>query len=490
MSYLSNLPPEIQEKVERLAECQRQIANLESQLMQIKNESNHLEEELLGYRDEKHIKRPDARKSQVVVAVRPINIQKLPNEMLLRIFEYFLSENHRLIRCLLLVCKHWNRTVMQSPRLWARIQLSPSDYEEYRYSPKSLIQYVEVCIQRSQSVLLDIELDYNSLRTREVYIRDTVFEAISDIFDDYPNVLNQVANLDCDFASPEYDKYFDQNMKELSTLFGPMGAHMKRWRSLHLRVPWRDCILALDILQMMCGVAPNLQSISLSQIGYVLDVLCQEWFEGETPLLAFPSPRSLKLDDSKAAHLLEDIVRTPSTLMHLDICYDSRLNDISELQAFTTLRSLTLRISAGVKRLSVPKNENLSISLPELHELSLWGDSLPLKAVQFDLPNLQRLQLNDGAAIQLPMNISPKYIQWSAGDIRQTPDVIQPTLAAILQSSSRATVISIFKISREIYEIVLEELHKAPELPVSLETIVLDLTGGERVHIDVATLRS
>ncbi|KIM31210.1 hypothetical protein M408DRAFT_64678, partial [Serendipita vermifera MAFF 305830] len=239
MPYLPNLPLEVQGKVERLAECRKQIANLESQLMQIKNERDQLEEELFGYRVDAKKEGPEVVRGQIMVATTSMNVQNLPNEMLILIFEYFLAINHRLIRRLLLVCKHWNHIVMQSPRLWGRVQLLPLDYE-YRYPFESLLPYVEACLQRSQSVLLDIELDYVLLLTREEYIRNKVLATICEISNDEPNVIDQVYNLNCDFASPEYDAYFDQTMKELSILIGPMGAHMEKWRSLRLRIPWQD----------------------------------------------------------------------------------------------------------------------------------------------------------------------------------------------------------------------------------------------------------
>lgn len=487
MPYLPNLPLEVQGKVERLAECRKQIANLESQLMQIKNERDQLEEELFGYRVDAKKEGPEVVRGQIMVATTSMNVQNLPNEMLILIFEYFLAINHRLIRRLLLVCKHWNHIVMQSPRLWGRVQLLPLDYE-YRYPFESLLPYVEACLQRSQSVLLDIELDYVLLLTREEYIRNKVLATICEISNDEPNVIDQVYNLNCDFASPEYDAYFDQTMKELSILIGPMGAHMEKWRSLRLRIPWQDCILGLHILRMLCGAVPNLQNISLIHIGYIMDTLGFECFyEEDISFLSFPSVQSLKLDHSAATFLLEDLVRTPSTLMHLEICYGS---DLGRLSTFTSLRTLVFRTRTGLEKPPVSKNEALSITLPELRELTLWWDSRSLKSVQFDLPNLQRLQVCGGPEFQLPTNLLPEYIHWSAGDARQTQDTIQSTLEAILQSSSRATVVSIVDISRENYELVLEELHKASRLPVSLKTIVFDLAGGERVHIDAATLRS
>ncbi|KIM31214.1 hypothetical protein M408DRAFT_255710 [Serendipita vermifera MAFF 305830] len=482
MPYSSNLPPEIQEKVERLTECQKQITGLESQLIQFKKEKDRLEEELLDYHVDKTPERPV---SAVMVAVGRTNIQKLPDEMLLHILEYFLSKNHRLIRRLLLVGNHWNRMVMQSPRLWARIQLSPLDYEEYRYSSASLLRYVEVCIQRSKSVPLDIELDYEYLRTREEYVQERILRTVYDITDS-SSLADQVSNLD--FVSPEYDAYFEQTTNELSTLIGPMGAHMERWRSLYLCLPVYDYSLALNILEMMRRAAPNLESVSLSQIEYILDMNDHGWFdEDETPLLSIPSLRSLKLDDAEAALLLKDIVMTPSALVHLDIISDADLRALYQLQGFTTLRTLKLRIRGYFGLPPVPGTEKLPIPLRELRELNLEGDLRPLKAFQFDLPNLQCLRISDGgnSEFQLPANLSPEYIHWSS-DGYQTLNIIQSTIKAILQCCSRVTV---FKVFRDNYESVLEEIHKASDLPVSLETITVDLVGVERVHIDVATLR-
>ncbi|KIM31220.1 hypothetical protein M408DRAFT_21293 [Serendipita vermifera MAFF 305830] len=489
MSYSSNLPPEIQEKVERLAECHKQITGLDSQLIQFKKEKDRLEEELLDYRVDKPFQRPDARRGQFVVAVRSITIQKLPDEMLLRTFEHFLSDNHRLIHRLLLVCKTWNRMVMQSPRLWARIQLSPVSYEEFLHSYESPPQYMEVFIQRSQSVLLDIELDYSSHKPRFEYVRDKVIETVSSISTS-ETLHNQV--LDLQFESPEYDSYFKYTMDELSTLVGPMGANMKKWRSLHVQLPTGYPRLALEILQMLCGVAPNLQSISLSEIGCILDSNDRGWFnEDGTPLFSIPNLRGLILNDWQAALLLKDIVMTPSTLVHLDIWYDAGLRGLSQLQAFTTMRTLTIRIRAYFGELGVSEGENLSVSIPELRELKFWGNLSPLKAVQFDLPSLQCLQVSGSKSnFWLPANLYPEYIHWSTHPSRPYRNIIQSMLGAVFQPSSRVAVISICKISQEDYETILKVLRKAADIPVSLETVVVDIHGGGRVHIDVAALRS
>ncbi|KIM31217.1 hypothetical protein M408DRAFT_327487 [Serendipita vermifera MAFF 305830] len=489
MSYSSNLPPEIQEKVERLAECHKQITGLESQLIQFKKEKDRLEEELLDYRVDKPFERPNTRRGQVAVAARSMSIQKLPDEMLLRVFEYFLSKKHRLIHTLLLVCKHWNHMIMQSPRLWARIQLSPVGFEEYMHPYESPPQYVEVFIQRSQSVLLDIELDYSSHKPRFEYVRDKVLDAVSGVSTS-ETLHNQI--LDLQFESPEYDSYFQYTMDELSTLVGPMGANMKKWRSLHVQLPMHYPRLALEILQMLCGVASNLQSMSLSPIGYILDPNDRGWFnEDGTPLLSIPNLRSLEFNDWKAANLLKDIVMTPSTLVHLDIWYDHDLRGLSQLQEFTTLRTLTLRTRGYCEQPPVPENENLTIFLPELRELNLLEDLSPLKAVQFDLPSLQCLRVGRcNPKFGLPANVYPEYIHWSTHHFRRYYNTIESMLGVVLQPSSRVAIISICKISQEDYETILEVLHKAPDLPVSLKTVVVDVYKGGRVHIDVVALRS
>lgn len=233
--------------------------------MQIKNERDQLEEELFGYRVDAKKEGPEVVRGQIMVATTSMNVQNLPNEMLILILEYFFAINHRLIRRLLLVCKHWNHIIMQSPRLWARIQLSPVSFTVYEDSHILLQQYIEVCLQRSQPLLLDIELDYESFRTCEDYIRDMIYFSTLSVADEDEEdaIFDWSLSVDCDFRSTAYDKYLEDTIADLATLIGPTSIHTERWRTLYFFVPWRDPLTAADIWNMFIGTKSNLQSLSI-----------------------------------------------------------------------------------------------------------------------------------------------------------------------------------------------------------------------------------
>jgi hypothetical protein len=152
----SDLPDFVLRKVELLRQQEARIFDLEDELLRLRRQRHELQVELSPYR-QPHT--PHA-------AVAPIN--RCPNEILQLIFEYDVKSDfsrHPSIRRLLLVCRSWLRLIMNSPGLWALIQIQDPWYIFERRTQKSQAAYISACINRSKDAPLKLSLDLQYLPT-------------------------------------------------------------------------------------------------------------------------------------------------------------------------------------------------------------------------------------------------------------------------------------------------------------------------------------
>jgi F-box-like len=480
LQYKPNLPKEIRQKIKLLSEHQTRISSLESQLQKARTSYKLLESELLEYRVEVASLKPDAALHSSLFT----GIHALPDEVLLLVFEHFLSVSHRDIRHLLKVCKRWHRIVM-SPRFWARIQLFPVDY--LVYSKLSSALYIEACLQRSQPLLLDIELDYDDFRTCEGYIRSELEALVRAVADDSEDdkIYDWSSGLNCYFSSAEYDQYFCDVFRDLDVLIGPRGVHMERWRSIDLCVPWHEPDVAMDLWVKFVGHTPNLKRAKFTGLEPIFDIFVDPEDTDQLDL-CFPTLSNitnLTLGDPGLNFFLTDFTISPSSLRHLDIEYDKTFSGISALSKFPLLRKLCLRtfIIQLDPDLVIPP---AVVRLLDLQELRLMGNShVLLKHVRFDLPNLQELLVDSGTGFYIPSSLSPTYIRWTMIKFYNkywTPETIRSAILGSFQASDRVETLTVLESVRTAVLEVLSDLRQTKSLPVSLKSVVVELEGGDR----------
>jgi hypothetical protein len=102
---------------------------------------------------------------------------------------------------------------------------------------------------------------------------------------------------------------------------------------------------------------------------------------------------------------------SPACLQHLDIYTDYLMSNLVGLSSFHRLRTLTLRFWASEFHHRVINEPPISIRLPFLTELHMYGRYTPLREVDFDLPSLDMLKATVmDESSRLPQ-ISPRRIE-------------------------------------------------------------------------------
>jgi len=487
MHNSQSLPGDVQEKLNLLSEYRRQILELESRLQRIRADYHRIQSELSKYGT--HVIPSDVLPERNIGPQGSIfvGIDKLPNETLLHVFEYFLSDNHRHIRRLATVCRHWHRVVMYTPRLWARVQLSPVAFGQYQASRRSLSMepYINACLQRSQRSLLDVELDYEDFCEREVYFQREVQRTLEQIADprEARNIYDWVLDRNCDFPSCEYDGYFLCTIRDLRALLGPYGAHMMRWRTLDLRLPrvWLEPDLAREIWAGFVGRTPNLNSMILSEAEGLVNV--DEWddqFPKGFPMLS--GLRRLTLDATVVNSVLMRLSVSPSVLEHLHIDNHDALEDISALSTFTQLRTLSLCLGTGLG-CSRSGSQPFVVRLPRLQALTLWGKSNLLEHTRFETPSLQELTIYHRGGYHIPPGLTPTHICWILDKKSGASPwgAVVRDLPEILQASDRINTMTVKMLAYASTPNSMEELIEAVHFPPSLRTIIVELENGKRV---------
>lgn len=122
----------------------------------------------------------------------PYPIQESPKDILLIIFEFYLADDPRLVRRLMLVCKRWYSFIINTPQLWTYISFKvpcwyPGDDESYptSFSPRHQFEttttpFIQACLKHAGSSLLHIEADFANLETDYGY--EIHMDSVSDVF--------------------------------------------------------------------------------------------------------------------------------------------------------------------------------------------------------------------------------------------------------------------------------------------------------------------
>jgi hypothetical protein len=398
------------------------------------------------------------------------SIHKCPVELLCMVFEFSLLWDHTRIRDLLLVCRRWNHLIMNSPKLWARIQFKVTDV----LSPKIHLysRYLDACMARSQPMLLSVEIDLEEFRTLPDYLREEAMASMRLVADeeDWDDVFEWGLSLDCNFSSAKFEVNFEEIWSLLRSLTGEAGRHMARWQRLSLFLPPLDSFLASDVWELFVGVTPHLSQLEIGGIEYMFDVL-------DEPIPVFPdlsSLRHLVIQDSCDPTVL-DLCSVNLERLHAD--FDAKLTSIRSLSQFSSLGSLVLKSFNH----NVHPSASFTISLPHVTSLTLIGYWAGLATVHFSLPNHEILNLESSSFEELPI-LSPRVIRWKVyfGRYEAWSCLAkQSAITSIIYASDRLETILIHEpAANELIE-VLSFLRESHLLPPTLQSAKLvDDYGG------------
>jgi hypothetical protein len=172
-------------------------------------------------------------------------VQGLPEELLLYIFEFVAGDDHdvRDNISFMLVCKQWRALVTHTRGLWTAISITLDCYSEIPL----LCDQARACLQHSGDAMLDITIQIDSLLDLD------------------PDDNDDDAT---DPASLGTERRFRGYINLMGVLTGELGINAKRWNSFHL---WLASGLngqtAFHLLGCLKFEVPNLRSVGV-HLGY------------------------------------------------------------------------------------------------------------------------------------------------------------------------------------------------------------------------------
>ena len=300
-----------------------------------------------------------------------LHVNDLPPEALSAMFHAFIdiSKNHtRGLRPVLLVCKYWHNIATRTPQLWTDIHVLVNR----TYSLERKILFARLCVRNSGSLPLDITIDMEAcLQDRETYSRST------------SRPLPQL----------------------FRALGGPEYTATARWRSLDLKLRHYPGEMAPAVSALFEAVAPNLERISIGNLGQNSGAVGLTRFLQYTPRLSL-----LEVDGDIA---LSTIAMTNAqTLEHLKMQPYSPGSHLTSamLSRFSKLRSLHLQPAFNQEALPFPGG---TLSLPRLESLIIGHGFTDRITTSFELPSLRRLTLRSYVreVIHLP-KVMPIEFAW------------------------------------------------------------------------------
>lgn len=410
--YQQDLPRPIQRKISLFSKQEKLMADLRAQLETLEREHGQLELELVPYLlNSLSIQPSSAPKARISNAIA---VHRLPEEILCMVFEYYLNSHHNRIRRLLLVCKRWHHLVMNSPKLWTRINLQHPERLLETYSQLSDRQYITACVERSQGLSLDVTLDFGSFPTASKWLQGKIQSCILasiDPDDRYCEFVTYTKNA-IFFESPKYEAEVDTALQHIS---GKDNEHMKRWSALHISFNKSSTEEGPEfgwmLFRRLTGHTPNLKTLQIEGLlEYPFPISHPEWLSQILPDLS--SITQLDFTQSSFGFLK----LPPGTLQHLRFYYHS-LNSLHDIQwsLFSSLHTLIMNYR---RRENVTESNQddppFTICLPSLHKLQLgWiSPSISIGRVTFDCPLLEEVVMNNWTHPgNLPV-LSPHRVRW------------------------------------------------------------------------------
>jgi hypothetical protein len=149
-------------------------------------------------------------------------------ETLIQIFQDVILTNRMPIGSLMLVCTKWHQAIHNAPLLWSIIDI---DVPKSTPALESCAQYCQKAVIRSRERLLDIKLSFSKPRNRPQNDREEVQNlGLLRLFDQIyeGDTLSTPETIEPP-APPSPKRSLQEAI--LSTLIGPKGEIMKRWKS-------------------------------------------------------------------------------------------------------------------------------------------------------------------------------------------------------------------------------------------------------------------
>lgn len=304
-------------------------------------------------------------------SISRLPIKKCPPELLLEIFKLYLGGSlypfgHPRIKSLLLVCRDWYQLVMDSPQLWARIELA-LEIGGDESQLNALRPYVMACLNRSKGLLLDVVLRFESVDDAAARIERLASKNAS-YFDEQGICVRNIDYQKLERLSSEISRT-DFRFHLLSEIVGPQGLGIARWRSLEVDMP--DYPLTHIVHDLFRLPAPNMTQLSV-----------QTFSEAITLPLALPAVISLVVSD---CHILSGIQVKLELLQHLELFFEQNLPNLSILSACRALRTLSISTDSEEER------EESELCLPNLRVLTIWNSEDPFSTYKIKFPMLEKV---------------------------------------------------------------------------------------------------
>lgn len=318
-------------------------------------------------------------------------------------------------------------------------------------------EYVEACLKRSRSRLLDITIKFPRHITATNYALEQVVAKMSPIIgidassDLYGTLLD--ADWQCNSSLVEERVTHIENVTK--SLIGPNGEHVLRWGSLSMTLSeddWGNFFLA----RMEDYPAPGLQQLEIINISFSTD-----WFQyGGCSFPTMLRLRSLKTD-WPCLHWLNP---QSAALTHLDTTYGGGVI-FDHLSGFQKLHRLCIRDATDTSSYSKD-----SITLSQLSELHIYGDVNQIIAILV-APQLEKLVVfSSQTRFKRPLPSVP-LVEWTF-DKTDAYDFLQYiTLTSIFENMTETRRLSLQGFKAELVDDVRNKLKREGRLPTSLKVV-------------------
>lgn len=151
-SYRTDLPKGIRNKIKKLNAHEKRIIELQNTIIGLETQHGIVNTKFPLYQ---------------ILPNCITNINQLPSDILIIIFELALRGCHPDINRLLRVSRRWHDLILDTPSLWARIELITRKEEHGKITLPDE-SYVQACHVRSANAPLRIFLDYRNLPSRYI----------------------------------------------------------------------------------------------------------------------------------------------------------------------------------------------------------------------------------------------------------------------------------------------------------------------------------
>jgi hypothetical protein len=406
--YQPELSEAVQDKISQLSALDKLLTKIESEFEELFAARLRLEIETTPYRLPSS---PQNEEDLSTSLIQESPIECCPDDVLLLIFHECLNPRHDEIGQLLQVCKRWNHVVMNTPTMWARIQVTEVDhFFEDESRVRLTVSYVSACLERSCNLLLDVELNLMDIPSCSGYIESQARDFLRSIVDevDHEEVDSVVYNIEWTFQSSEYETMLQQ---AFDGIFGRENLNLKRWKTLSLTFPHAEEI-AMDVWRKFKTPCPSLKIMKLQNVDFLEDEV--DGLVTSSELQALASVTHLDIKQKHSWVPLEIFTASQSLLEVLETTFIS--HDLPTLALHVHLHTLVLvgsQFYFAASSDSPPATLlHFSLHLPRLKNLTIGGNYEPLKTVELDFPILENLTIRTNQSIYPLPKLSPACVRW------------------------------------------------------------------------------